>query len=96
MKKPEAILVTPCRAVVVSGVDLQEGDKFIVHRVIDSECAMEDSKDIPFSPCGKVITLDMNHNPVMIDMAGYYRIYPDGVVSDTASLYIDRILSCEK
>ena len=71
MKKPEAILVTPCRAAVVSGVDLQEGDKFIVHRVIDSECAMDDAKDIPFSPCGKVITLDLNHNPVMIDMAGY-------------------------
>lgn len=93
-KKPEILQVRPCKAAVVSGIDLQEGDKFVIHRVIDSSCSIKDAKDIPFSPCGKPLILDSTHNPVMIDMPGMYRVYPDGVVSDTASLWVDEISSC--
>lgn len=95
MIKPTAIQVRPCKAVVVSGVDLQEGDAFVIHRVIDSECDLSEAKDIPFSPCGKPLVLDYTHNPVMIDMPGRYRLYPDGVVSDTASLWTDEVSACE-
>lgn len=95
MKKPEALLVRPCKHVVVSGVDLQEGDKFVIHRVIDSECDITEARDIPFSPCGKTLFLDNTHNPVLIDMPGRYRIYPDGIVSDTADLWFDEVSTCE-
>lgn len=90
-KKPYAIEVVPGKAVVVSGVGLQHGDRFVVHRLIDSTCDIEDAKDIPFSPCGKVVALDYERNPVMIDMPGRYRIYPDGVLSATAELWVDAI-----
>lgn len=91
MSKPYAIEVRAKTAVVISGVDLQQGDAFIIHRVIDSECDINDAKDIPFTPCGKVVKLDTDHNPIMIDMPGRYRVYPDGVVSDTAQLWFDVI-----
>lgn len=95
MKKPAAVTVRPCKALVISAVDLQEGDSFVVHRLIDSECDIEEAKDIPFSPCGKVLKIDSTHNPVLVDMPGRYRIYPDGVVSDTAELWFDEVTSCE-
>lgn len=96
MKKPYAIEVPSCRAVVVSGVDLQEGDAFVVHRLIDSSCAIDDAKDIPFTPCGKIVRLDSTHNPIILEMPGRYRVYPDGAVSDTASLWIDTVSACGK
>lgn len=94
-KKPPAFLVRPCHTVVISGVDLQEGDKFIVHRVVDSECDIADARDIPFSPAGSVVFLGSTHNPISISMPGRYRLYPDGIVSATATTYIDEFPSCE-
>lgn len=81
----------PGYTAVISGVGLLEGDAFVVHRVIDSSCNLDDAKDIPFSPCGKTVTLDYTHNPVIIGMPGIYRLYPSGAVSDTAQLWIDTI-----
>lgn len=91
MKKPAALHVRPGKMMVISGVDLQDGDRFVLHRVIDSECTIEDARDIPFSPCGQVLFLDCTHNPVAVDMPGRYRIYPDGIISPTADLWFDEI-----
>lgn len=95
IQKPPAFLVRPCHTVVISGVDLQDGDKFIVHRVVDSECEIDNARDIPYSPAGNVVALDSTHNPIKIDMPGRYRLYPDGIVSATASTWIDDFVSCE-
>lgn len=94
MKKPYAIHVRPCKAMVISGVNFQDGDKFIIHRVVDSECAIDEAVDIPFTPCGEVLQISNTRNPIMIDMPGRYRAYPDGVVSDTAELWVDEISTC--
>lgn len=93
-QKPYAVHVLPCRSLVVSGVNLQEEDRFVVHRVVDSECDIKDAVDIPFSPNGSVVAISYTTNPINLTMPGRYRIYPDGVVSDTAYLYIDEIKGC--
>lgn len=95
MKKPAVIEVHPCKQVFVSGVDLQEGDRYVVHRVVDSECDITVARDIPFSPHGAVVFLDNTHNPIVLDMPGKYRVYPDGVVSPTAELWFDEQNKCE-
>lgn len=96
MEKPQAIEVRSCTTLVVSGVGLQDGDKYLVYRVIDSKRDIREAEDIPFSPNGAVVFLDSTHNPVAITMPGRYRIYPDGVVSDTARLFFDEVYSCPK
>lgn len=95
-KKPTPIQVRPCKAIVVSGVNLVEGDAFVVHRIVDTSCDISQAADIPFSPYGKVLRIDETHNPVIIDMPGRYRIYPDSVVSENAELWFDEVDTCEQ
>lgn len=82
----------PDEVAVISAVGLMAGDRFLVRRVIDTgECDIADAKDIPFIPCGKQLFLDELHNPIQIAMPGFYRIVPDGIVSETAALWVETI-----
>lgn len=87
-QKPYAVEVPKGFILILSMVNAQEGDAFAVHRVIEDWCGdINEANDIPLSPCGKPVTIDETHNPVILEIAGRYRVYPVGVVSDTVTIY---------
>lgn len=79
-------------AIVVSAAGLAPEDKLLLYRRACKaiNCPDDGTEEwIPYSPCGCILSIDVNHNPLALRMPGRYKLMFEGATNPDVEVCSD-------
>lgn len=67
-------------ALLIQGLNLEDGDEFELYYALTADCNVADSMYAPYCPNGTPVIISSTNNPVRVMFPGFYKLVARGAV----------------